>query len=105
MPRLPALHRRAVALGLVLATLSLAGCGQIGKLFLRMPDVEFPPQAPLIVGELTPIFLPAGVTLPAPVSATRPVATAATPAAPAAATRMPPTAATSKPPAAATTHP
>jgi hypothetical protein len=86
MPRLPALYRHAAALGLALAICSLAGCGQTGKLFLRMPDVEFPTQAPIIVGKLTPIFLPAGATLPAPVSATRPAPAALTHAAPAAAT-------------------
>jgi hypothetical protein len=96
MPCLPSLYRRAARLGLVLVIASLAACGQTGKLFMRMPDITFPPQAPFIVGESTPIFLPAGVTLPAPVSATRPT--------PAVLTRAAPAAATSKPPAAAT-HP
>ena len=108
MPRLLALRRRLTVLGLGLVIASLASCGQVGKLFLRMPDVEFPPQAPIIVGEPRPIFLPAGVTLPVPVSATRPTAAdfnvpaAATSKLPAAATYASPAAVTSSPPAAAT---
>ncbi len=81
---------------------SLASCGQIGPLFLRMPDVEFPVQAPILVGEPTRIFLPEGVTLPAPVSATQLAAMPATLPVPAAVTNVPPAAATSKPSAAAT---
>jgi len=88
MPRLPALHRHTVALALALLVLSFTACGQVGGLFLRMPAVTFAPQAPFEVGEPEPIFLPAGVTLPAPVSATL--------AAPAAAT-LPPTAAATPP--------
>jgi hypothetical protein len=105
MPRLPVLHRHAAALGLALATCSLAGCGQTGNLFLRMPDVEFPPQAPIIIGTPTTIFLPAGVTLPAPVSATKPAAAAVTHAAPAAVTGKAPAAASTSTPPAAITRP
>ena len=83
---------------------SLTSCGQIGPLFLRMPEVEFPTQAPILVGEPTRIFLPEGVTLPAPVSATALPPVAATQPAPAAATVTPPSAATSTSPA-AVTHP
>jgi hypothetical protein len=65
--------------------LCLSGCGQVGPLFLRMPDVEFPEQAPFQVGTPTKIFLPEGVTLPVPVSATV-LPAAGTHAAPAAST-------------------
>jgi hypothetical protein len=99
-----ALRRCFALLGLGLLVGSLASCGQIGPLFLRMPDVEFPIQAPIIVGEPTRIFLPEGVTLPAPVSATAPLPVAATHPAPATTSAKPPSAATSKPPV-ATTHP
>ena len=104
MPCPAALRRCFAVLGLGLVTGSLTSCGQIGPLFLRMPEVEFPTQAPILVGEPTRIFLPEGVTLPAPVSATAPTPVAATYIAPAAAAAKPPSAATSKSPV-ATTHP
>ena len=46
MPRLPSprLLRRLALLSLLLVP--LAGCGQVGKLFLRMPPVTFPLQLP-----------------------------------------------------------
>lgn len=102
MPCPAALRRCFAVLGLGLVIGSLASCGQLGPLFLRMPDVEFPVQAPILVGEPTRIFLPEGVTLPAPVSATAPARAAASLAAPVAATNRSPAAATSNPAAAAT---
>ncbi len=99
MPRLPVLCRRLGAALPFLLLLALGGCGQTGPLFMRMPPVTLPDLAPFEVGAPKAIFLPEGVTLPAPVSAARLAPNPAAPSivthtAPAAATRLAPGAST-----------
>jgi predicted small lipoprotein YifL len=64
---------------IALLPLSLAGCGQTGKLFLRMPPTTLPPLAPPPHVSPLDILPPPGSTAPA----------AATAQVPAAATRAP----------------
>jgi predicted small lipoprotein YifL len=59
---------------LMLLCLSLAGCGQTGRLFLRMPLTTFPPLAPPLPVKPVDIAAPPGGTSLAPVSATAPQA-------------------------------
>jgi len=55
---------------LMLLCLSLAGCGQTGRLFLRMPVTTFPPMAPPLRVQPVDIEIPPGGTSLAPVSVT-----------------------------------
>lgn len=74
---------------LLLLMLCLSGCGQTGRLFMRMPPVTFPPLAPRIPApEFEPMVVLPGETTSAPASATAPVPAAATHLAPAASTRQ-----------------
>lgn len=83
MPRVTFLHRSAPTLALALLVLSLSGCGQTGRLFLREPHVDFPPQTGLPLLPAPLILLPAETTGMVPVGATRlaPMAATAAPAA------------------------
>ncbi|HSN18758.1 MAG TPA: lipoprotein [Gammaproteobacteria bacterium] len=88
----------------LLLMLWLAGCGQTGPLFMRMPNVRFPTLAPPLATGGQPIWLPPGTTLPAPVSATAPVPPGTTHLVPLAVTAAMPSATTHVTPA-ASTHP
>ena len=54
--------------------LSLAGCGQTGRLFLRMPPTSFPPLDPPPRIKVLDILPPPGSTAPAAVTAHAPAA-------------------------------
>ena len=85
---------RIASLSLILC---LTGCGQTGRLFLRLPEtaVPSPLYAPPVSTQMTPIVALPGGTTAAPVSASAPQSPAATTrAAPAAATRLAPGAST-----------
>ena len=62
--------------------LSLAGCGQTGRLFLRMPPTTFPPLDPPPRVKVLDILPPPGSTAPAAVTAHAPVAVTRAPASP-----------------------
>ena len=53
----------------LLLLLCLAGCGQTGSLFLRMPDVTFAPLAPPLRAPDQTVWMPPVVTVPAPAPA------------------------------------
>jgi len=73
----------------LLLMLCLAGCGQTGRLFMRMPPVTFPPLAPRIATpEFEPMVVLPGETTSAPASATARVPAASTRLAPAASTHQ-----------------
>ena len=57
-----------------LLSLPLAGCGQTGKLFLRMPPTTLPPLAPPPHVKPLDILPPPGSTAPAAVTAKAPAA-------------------------------
>ena len=66
---------RALALiPLASLLLSLAGCGQTGRLFLRMPPTTFPPLDPPPRIQVLDIVAPPGSTAPAAVTAKAPAA-------------------------------
>jgi len=58
---------------LMLLCLSLAGCGQTGRLFLRMPITTFPPLTPPLRVKPVDIAAPPVGTILAPVSITAPL--------------------------------
>jgi predicted small lipoprotein YifL len=57
-----------------LLSLSLAGCGQTGKLYLRMPPTTLPPLDPPPHVKPLDILPPPGSTAPAAVTAQTPAA-------------------------------
>lgn len=57
-----------------LLMLCLAGCGQTGRLFLRMPPTTFPPLDPPPRIQVLDIVAPPGSTAPAAVTAHAPAA-------------------------------
>ncbi|HEY3858353.1 MAG TPA: hypothetical protein VGM47_01940 [Gammaproteobacteria bacterium] len=95
MPRFSVLRRLIQALLPALLVFNLGGCGQVGPLYLSMPDMPEPNLPPYDFEDPKHIFLPYGVTLPAAVGAEVP---------PAASTHAAVPAATHVVPAAATTH-
>jgi predicted small lipoprotein YifL len=103
MSRFPALRRCVQALLPSLLLLSLGSCGQVGPLYLSMPDMPEPNLPPYDFEDPKHIFLPYGVTLPAAVGAEVPPA-ASTHAAVPAATHVVPAAATTHAAAPAATH-
>lgn len=75
----PALLRPLI---LALLMLSLAGCGQSGRLFLRMPPTTFPALNPPPNVKPLDILPPPGSTAPAAVTAKAPMAATRAPAHP-----------------------
>ena len=69
-------------LPLVLLMLCLAGCGQTGRLFLRMPPTTLPPLDPPPHIQVLDIVAPPLSTAPAAVTAKLPAAATRTPAHP-----------------------
>ena len=69
-------------LPLLLLMLCLAGCGQTGRLFLRMPPTTFPPLDPPPHIKVLDIAAPPGSTAPAAVTAKAPLAATRVPAQP-----------------------
>jgi len=72
--------RSLLLIPIALLMLSLSGCGQTGRLFLRMPPVTLPPLDPPPHVKPLDILPPPGSTAPAavttraPAAATRPLA-------------------------------